>query len=136
MEEGTILWYDAQKGYGFITRTDGSTIFFHNKKVLDGLQKIEPGQKVVYSVGNVPRGLEAVDVIRTELEPLSCFSGTVREFSEVKGYGFLITETGRSIFFHATDVEGFTPENGMRVSFQIGHNDRIDQPKAINIKGE
>jgi CspA family cold shock protein len=66
-QEGTIKWYDSEKGYGFITHPGGSEFFFHRNSVAAvsaGL--VQDGVRVTYRVEKSPKGPQAVDVTLVE----------------------------------------------------------------------
>ena len=59
-EVGTIKWFDAKKGYGFINREDGEDVFVHYSAIQgDGYRVLEDGQKVEFEVIQGRKGLEA-----------------------------------------------------------------------------
>lgn len=63
MKNGTVKWFNAQKGYGFITAEDGSEIFVHYSGILaEGFKTLMEGQKVTYDVHNGSKGVQAVNV--------------------------------------------------------------------------
>jgi cold shock protein len=64
-QQGTVKWFDAEKGFGFIKPNDGSKdIFVHRNNVnnLAPNQGLEDGEEVEFSVEETPKGLSAVDV--------------------------------------------------------------------------
>ncbi len=62
-EIGTVKWFNAKKGYGFISREKGGDIFVHYKAIKgEGYRSLEEGQKVEYEVAQGAKGLEAKDV--------------------------------------------------------------------------
>ena len=62
-EQGTVKWFNSEKGYGFITREDNSDIFVHFSSIAkDGFKSLDEGQKVEFVVTNSDRGLQAVEV--------------------------------------------------------------------------
>jgi CspA family cold shock protein len=57
---GTIKWFDAQKGFGFIERTGASDVFVHFTAIEgDGFKRLEEGQQVEFEVGPGRRGEQA-----------------------------------------------------------------------------
>jgi CspA family cold shock protein len=65
MSTGTVKWFDAGKGYGFITPEDGSKdLFVHNSEIqTDGYATLNDGQKVQYVVGQGQKGPCATKVV-------------------------------------------------------------------------
>lgn len=61
--QGTVKWFNAVKGYGFIGREDGDDVFVHFSSIkMDGYRKLEEGQQVEFSIESGPRGLQAAEV--------------------------------------------------------------------------
>ncbi|HEX5635816.1 MAG TPA: cold-shock protein [Gammaproteobacteria bacterium] len=65
MSTGTVKWFDAGKGYGFITPEDGSKdLFVHHSEIqTDGYATLNDGQKVQYVVGQGQKGPCATKVV-------------------------------------------------------------------------
>ena len=64
MQTGTVKWFNAQKGYGFIQRASGEDVFVHFSAIqTDGYRKLEAEQKVEFAVEDGPKGLQAANVI-------------------------------------------------------------------------
>lgn len=67
MNNGTVKWFNAEKGYGFISNDDGGEdVFVHFSAIVaDGFRTLEEGQKVVYDTEQDPKNsskLRAVNV--------------------------------------------------------------------------
>ncbi len=61
---GTVKWFNAAKGYGFLGNDNGDDVFVHFSKInSDGFRRLEKGQIVEFSVEEGPKGLQAVDVV-------------------------------------------------------------------------
>jgi len=62
-ETGTVKWFNATKGYGFIMRENGEDIFVHYSAIqVDGYKTLAEGQRVEFSVMEGPKGLAASNV--------------------------------------------------------------------------
>ena len=65
MYKGTVKWFNAEKGYGFITGEDGNDVFVHySGLVMDGFKSLEEGAAVEYEVINGEKGPQAVNVVK------------------------------------------------------------------------
>ena len=61
---GTVKWFNAGKGYGFISRENGDDVFVHYSALQgDGYRSLDEGQRVEFTVERTPKGLQASDVI-------------------------------------------------------------------------
>ena len=65
MTTGTVKWFSAEKGYGFIEREDGDDVFVHFSAVQgDGFKTLEEGQKVDFEITEGDRGPQATNVTK------------------------------------------------------------------------
>lgn len=60
---GTVKWFNAEKGYGFITGEDGTDVFAHFSQIqADGFKTLEEGQKVSFEVAEGAKGPQAENI--------------------------------------------------------------------------
>lgn len=63
-EVGTVKWFNDSKGFGFITRENGTDVFVHFTSIRgEGYRSLEDGQKVEFEVAEGDKGLQAQDVV-------------------------------------------------------------------------
>ncbi len=64
MNKGTVKWFNAQKGFGFITNDNGGEdVFVHFSGIASqGYKTLEEGQKVTFELEKGQRGMQAVNV--------------------------------------------------------------------------
>ncbi|AMA51212.1 MULTISPECIES: cold shock protein CspC [Bacillus] len=66
MEQGTVKWFNAEKGFGFIERENGDDVFVHFSAIQgDGFKSLDEGQKVTFDVEQGARGAQAANVQKT-----------------------------------------------------------------------
>lgn len=64
---GTVKWFNAEKGYGFITQESGEDLFVHYSEIQgNGYRTLEEGAKVEFEVTEGRKGLQASTVILVE----------------------------------------------------------------------
>jgi cold shock protein len=62
---GTVKWFNAAKGFGFISREDGEDVFVHYSAIQGGgFRELAEGQQVEFTVERGPKGLQAANVIK------------------------------------------------------------------------
>lgn len=62
--QGTVKWFNASKGYGFISQEGGEDVFVHYSALQsDGFRTLDEGQRVEYTVEQGPKGLQASNVV-------------------------------------------------------------------------
>jgi CspA family cold shock protein len=63
-KEGSVKWFNSEKGFGFIQQASGEDVFVHFKSIVgDGYKTLEENDKVEYSVIQGAKGLQA-DAVR------------------------------------------------------------------------
>lgn len=64
MNNGTVKWFNAEKGFGFIEREDGDDVFVHFSGIAtNGYKTLEEGQKVEFDITEGQRGEQATNVV-------------------------------------------------------------------------
>jgi len=65
MTQGTVKWFNADKGFGFIEVEGGTDVFAHFSAIQgDGFKSLEEGQKVEFTVENGARGPQAANIVK------------------------------------------------------------------------
>ena len=64
MSTGKVKWFNAEKGYGFITSDEGKDVVVHYSSIQsDGFRTLEEGQRVSFDVVDSDRGQQAANVV-------------------------------------------------------------------------
>ncbi|WJH32521.1 cold-shock protein [Paenibacillus aurantius] len=65
METGTVKWFNAEKGFGFIEREGGDDVFVHFSAIQgEGFKSLDEGQRVEFQVVQGNRGPQAENVVK------------------------------------------------------------------------
>ncbi len=65
MNKGTVKWFNADKGYGFITGEDGNDVFVHYTAIQgEGFRSLDEGQTVSYDLVEGAKGMQAANVVK------------------------------------------------------------------------
>ena len=65
MKQGTVKWFNAEKGFGFISVEGEDDVFVHFSAInVDGYKTLEEGQKVEFDVVDGAKGPQAANVVR------------------------------------------------------------------------
>ncbi|WP_018130433.1 cold-shock protein [Effusibacillus pohliae] len=63
MQQGTVKWFNSEKGYGFIATEGGNDVFVHYSAILgEGFKTLEEGQRVSFEIVQGARGPQAANV--------------------------------------------------------------------------
>jgi cold shock protein len=64
LEQGTVKWVNAEKGFGFLTIEGGADVFVHFSAIQgEGYKSLEEGQQVSFDVVEGPKGQQAANVV-------------------------------------------------------------------------
>ena len=77
MPTGKVKWYDADKGFGFLSQESGEDVYVRSAALPDGVEALKPGQRVEFGMAAGRRGPQELRV--KVLEPAPSVSKNVRE---------------------------------------------------------
>lgn len=65
MAQGTVKWFNAEKGFGFISQENGPDVFAHFSEIqTNGFKSLDEGQKVTFEVTQGQRGPQASNIVK------------------------------------------------------------------------
>lgn len=76
MPTGKVKWYDAEKGFGFLSQEEGEDVYVRASALPEGVDALKPGQRVDFGMAAGRRGPQALSV--TILEPAPSVAKNVR----------------------------------------------------------
>ncbi len=155
--DGTVSWYDLDKGFGFITpESGGPDVFVHVRELADGLPDLDEGDRVTYDVvvsekgpqardvrlarSSAPRGAPATSTTRARpghqkatAVPARGGEGVVARYDEERGFGFISPDAGGAdLFVHVSVIRGAEGlQQGDRVRYQVRQSDRGPQADRV-----
>jgi CspA family cold shock protein len=137
--QGTVRWFDAERGFGFLAPEDGSAdLFVHASEIVNdtGARLLREGQAVAFEVGEGDRGPQARSVRVTgdvAADAALGVLGTVKWYEPAKGYGFATPDDGGpEVFVHSSAiVGGGVVTTGQRVAFLVTEGERGQQAEHV-----
>ena len=155
--DGTVSWYDADKGFGFITpESAGPDVFVHVRALADGLPELDEGDRVTYDIvlsekgpqardvrlarSSTPRGGPATSTTRAKARHLEASNvparggeGVVARYDTERGFGFIAPDAGGAdLFVHVSVLRGVEElHQGDRVRYQVRQSDRGPQADRV-----
>ena len=139
MPNGTVRWFDPDRGFGFLAPEDESPdVFVHAKEILgDGPQRVlREGQAVEFTVGEGERGPQALGVrVTGDVAATAALGllGTMSWYEPGKGYGFASPDGGGAeVFVHSSAiVTGGVLAEGQRVAFLVVAGEKGPQAQHV-----
>nr|WP_311836339.1 cold shock domain-containing protein [Cellulomonas fimi] len=156
--DGTVTWYDPDKGFGFVSPDDGGEdLFVHARSLVGDLSELVEGDRVTYDVAAGDRGPQARDVRlaggstrraraaqpahgrqgrpSSGDAPVRGGDGVVARFDPDRGFGFITPDAGGpDLFVHVSVVRnGEVLEEGDRVRFKVRQSDRGPQADRVEL---
>jgi CspA family cold shock protein len=151
--EAEVLWFNADKGFGFVKLPDGAEAYLHIRVVeAAGRTDLPEGTQLKVVVEDAPRGRQVVKVLdfqdpkapasmrqrddRTDGSDVQLeIEGSVKWYNSEKGFGFISPDTGeKDVFVHATALtrSGLSVlEEGQRVVFQSAQGKKGLEVRSI-----
>ena len=75
MPSGKVKWFDAEKGFGFLSQEDGPDVYVHSDALPEGVTSLKPGTRVEFGIAQGRRGDQALQV-RVVDAPASAWPAT------------------------------------------------------------
>jgi CspA family cold shock protein len=127
---GTVKWFNAGKGFGFVTLEDGADVFLHSSVIMNSGTAVNEGDRVRVRVGQGQKGRQVTEILEVEASggsagrpparppgpprqsgppvnrgPAVDVRGTVKWYNQQKGFGFIRPEDGsKDVFVHASTL--------------------------------
>ncbi|WP_457939379.1 cold-shock protein [Mesorhizobium sp. 10J20-29] len=150
-EDVTLLWFNADKGFGFVKSRDGSTAFLHGTKLrAAGYNDLPSGAVLNVRIESGHKGMQVIEVLRSAKPPARPIdghktrpqdaeeregTGVVKRYDAIKGFGFVTLEEGDA-FVHSTTLTlcGIaTLESGQSVFVSYGQGRKGLEVRRIRL---
>jgi cold shock CspA family protein len=139
MVEGIVKFFDHAGGYGFITGAPGGPdVFVHSTSIeMDGYRYLATGERVLYEFEHVAAsedGQPRLQATRVAMDP-DRIDGTIVEFDQQRGFGFIESAIGERFFVHHTGLleGGRQADSGGRVTFVPQHGEPDRRATAVKL---
>ena len=154
--DGTVSWYDGDKGFGFVTpESGGEDVFVHVRALAGGLTELSEGDRVTYDVavsekgpqarnvqlvrGSVHRGAHAASTSGRSGRPAASGApvrggeGVVARYDAERGFGFITPDAGGAdLFVHVSVLRGAEAlQEGDRVQYKVRQSERGPQADRV-----
>ena len=156
--DAEVLWFNAEKGFGFVKLADGSDAFLHIRALESaGHRAVSEGQRLTVRLGEGPKGPQVADVLEvgpsTLTETVASSSpptrssawmpsgaeqaGTVKRYYAEKGFGFIALDGGaKDAFVHVSALRRSgleLLEEGQRVVVEVGQGQKGPEVRALRL---
>lgn len=151
--DGTVSWYDGEKGFGFVTPDSGAEdLFVHVRALPGGVSELSEGDRVTYDVGTSEKGLQARNIRLVRGAPAASGrgrsgppseygdsvrggEGVVARYDTERGFGFITPDAGGAdLFVHVSVVRGADGlQEGDRVRYKVRQSDRGPQADSVEL---
>nr|WP_308015333.1 cold shock domain-containing protein [Cellulomonas chengniuliangii] len=154
--DGTVSWYDPEKGFGFVAPdSGGDDVFVHHRALAGGLTELYEGDRVAYEVAESDRGLQARNLHlvgesapqgapagpppgrpgrpAASDAPVRGGEGVVARYDAERGFGFITPDAGGAdLFVHVSVLRGAEAlQEGDRVQYKVRQGDRGPQADHV-----
>ncbi|NTW38718.1 MAG: cold shock domain-containing protein, partial [Cellulomonadaceae bacterium] len=156
--DGTVSWYDADKGFGFVTPdSGGDDAFVHVRALAGGLSELSEGDRVTFDVAPGEKGPQArnVQLVGGRAQrgapsaptrgragrpaasgaPVRGGEGVVVRFDAERGFGFIAPDAGGAdLFVHVSVLQGIEAlQEGDRVQYKVRQSERGAQADRVEL---
>ena len=154
--DAEVLWFNAEKGFGFVKLADGSDAFLHIRALESaGHRAVSEGMRLTVRLGEGPKGPQVADVLEVGPAPANAglsapaprshapmspgeeAAGTVKWYNAEKGFGFVALDGGaKDAFVHVSAIKrsGLEQlEEGQRVVVEVGQGQKGPEVRALRL---